>query len=271
MTIPIIISKLQDGSPIGAVAPFMETTYSVPSLVDFYPAGIILPILLPDDGFALWFQRNLSSNTAALAGDGFSLNLTSDINIGINDLSIYLSGGITNINSYNSTGGETSSQVVNGATLFNDITPTQAADGYTDYRCIYIFNDKGIDLTNFIVSITSQVAGGAAVTVGIDAKDDIQNVTVNGTPTSGNFVLQYLSRYEYYDVYEYITVNFDPTPAVWLQNFQNAINNVNEFGFSDAVVTMNQTGSYTAFTITFSGTGKYRYYDLVELYANNLL
>lgn len=75
-------------------------------------------------------------------------------------------GPETNLGKYASSGTLTDATLDN---VFNDITGDQNAAGQVDYQCIFVHNNHAsLTLQNSVVWITSQVAGGADVAIGLD-------------------------------------------------------------------------------------------------------
>lgn len=75
--------------------------------------------------------------------------------------------------------------------LFDNVSPTEAANGFIDYRCFYICNKHTKDfLTNINLTINSQAAGGANITIATKEIDDVQEVTLIGSyPDPTGFVI----------------------------------------------------------------------------------
>ena len=112
----------------------------------------------------------------------------------VSEISLVLSGGSVNSDPSLSLGGNPSSSPVNSNALnniFNDITPDESLSGLEDYRCVYFFNDSDDPIFNLKLWMLSETENGSSVTLGIQDKDEIQRLTITGTPTGGSFSLTY--------------------------------------------------------------------------------
>lgn len=177
------------------------------------------------------------------------------------DIVMVLSGGADNTLSIDSLGGDPSVTVV-PTRLFSTISPTDAEAGFTDYRCIYVANNHDTDsLYNTKIFITDEIADGADVKLGFLFQDDIQQVVINGTVSSGSFSL-------FYDGNSF-TVNYNATLSTWASNFQTAIRAVSD-ALADVTVTGSTSGSRTIFQVEFVDGAGSRYHPLLELDDNNL-
>lgn len=53
--------------------------------------------------------------------------------------------------------------------VFDDVSPAEASAGATDYRCLFALNNHAtLTLIGAALSISSQTAGGATITIGLD-------------------------------------------------------------------------------------------------------
>ena len=189
-----------------------------------------------------------------------------------NDINMVLSGGTSNIDSDESLGGEPSSQPINTETLFSNIAQVDVDAGYTDYRCIYIFNESGIDnLRNSRVQITIKEETGASVNLGVDYNTEIQEMIIRGAVTGGNFTILCPGTNVSGPLFTVKTVQYDANINVWASNFQTALRSCTSYGYSDIVVTGASAATSTVFTINFIGDGDNRYYDLIAVQDNNLI
>lgn len=76
--------------------------------------------------------------------------------------------------------------------LFDLVTGLENAASQVDYRCIFVHNNHGtLTLSNAVVWISAQVAGGATIAIGIDtngvsgiSSSSAQAVTVGSTTTA---------------------------------------------------------------------------------------
>jgi hypothetical protein len=73
------VAKIQDGSPVNAVAPSVPSELSSPSGVQFLNADNSAPIqigkLLPGDGLPVWIKRKTPRRVQPLTHDGFQLKV----------------------------------------------------------------------------------------------------------------------------------------------------------------------------------------------------
>lgn len=177
------------------------------------------------------------------------------------DISIVLSGGSSNTNPALSFGGQPSSHAV-GTTLnnlFTNVTAAQAQSGYTDYRCIYVFNNNSTDVFyNVSVSLQSQIAGGSTITIGVLARNEVQRIAINGSPTGGNLVLKYENALS-------PQINWDNTPSVFAVNLQAGLNGT--AGLSQVSCAHSSGSNYT---ITFTGDDGNRNQNLLVVDTNAL-
>ena len=170
------------------------------------------------------------------------------------DIVFVLSGGSSNYDPNLSLGGEPGYPLQGSLNnLFSNITSSEAQNGYTDYRCIYIFNDSNITLYNTQISL-SQDSSGSDVYFGVIFATDTQTVTLTGIPTDGSFTLSYESIS--------FTVNYDPEPSVFASNFTNALAEIG----GNPLVTLVTAPAYK-FTVNFQDNVSQ---PLLEFMSNNL-
>lgn len=188
-----------------------------------------------------------------------------------NNINMLLSGGTSNIDSNESLGGEPSSQPINSETLFSNISQNDLDEGYTDYRCFYIFNDNGVDdLKNAKVQIIAKEKSGSSVYIGINFSTEIQEMIIRGEVTGGNFTILCPGTHVSGPLFLIKTVQYDADINIWASNFQTALRSCETFGYSDIIVTGISTATSYVFTINFIGSGNNRFYDLISLQDNNL-
>jgi hypothetical protein len=181
-----------------------------------------------------------------------------------NDIVFVLSGGSFNTDPNRSLGGNPSSQIVGSGlnNLFSSITETEAANGKTDFRCLYVFNQNPTDsLFSVRALVDSEVADGSSVEIGILTATEKQVIAIVNLVTGGSFTLTYEAQN--------VTVNFDPDLAVWTSNLQNALNTIPDFNNGINIQTI-QTLNQVAFVVSFEGNGDNKAYSLLSLFANNL-
>lgn len=78
----VVISTLQEGSPVNTVAPEIASEIIPPGQVTFFASSehdpVIVPKLRPGEGFPIWFHRTVDPGTIAVANDGFRLKFTAE-------------------------------------------------------------------------------------------------------------------------------------------------------------------------------------------------
>jgi hypothetical protein len=181
--------------------------------------------------------------------------------ISASDISMVLSGGTSNTNPALSFGGQPSSTaIVAGVNnLFANVSATQAQAGYTDYRCIYVFNDNSTDsFYNVSISIQSQISGGSTVSLGILARNEVQQISITGSPTGGYLVL----KYEGSDTPHIVWNN---SPSAFAMNLQNGLNGTG--GLTQ--VSVSSIGG-SKWNITFAGADGNRNQNLLTVTTNAL-
>ena len=180
------------------------------------------------------------------------------------DIIITLTGGSANTDPDSSLGGEPSSYPITGVinNLFDNIDSSQSSSGYTDYRCVYIFNNNSVDsLYDLKVYISSEIESGSDIELGITNRLEIQKITLVGTPTDGSFEISYTPPGESLQTR---TVYWDLDLGVWTQNIQNALNSITTL---NCIVTAAGSFSNRVFNLSFTD---YRSHDIIGLDISNL-
>lgn len=177
------------------------------------------------------------------------------------DISITYSGGSSNSNPLLSLGGDPSSVAIGSLinNLFRDVTSSEAATGYTDYRCFYIFNDSATEtFYNVNVGIDSEESEGSNIYIGTIERDEIQTIQFAGSTTTGTFTLDYDSS---------ITdpITWSGTYSILATNIQTALNDLSEL--SEVEVVSNGSG---LFTVTFAGADGNKNHPLLDVDDNSL-
>ena len=108
------------------------------------------------------------------------------------DITFVFSGGASNFNPLLSIGGDPSSIEIGniGNNLFNSLDDTQLQKGIVDYRCFYIFNQSEFD-TYFFPKIFVINNSECFLQIGQNLVDELQIITISGSPTSGSFVIEF--------------------------------------------------------------------------------
>lgn len=177
------------------------------------------------------------------------------------DISFVYSGGSNNLDPSKSIGGVPSINPINGTidSLFNYVKREYAEEGYTDYRCFYIFNNSETDTVyNANVYFENQIEGISYCQIGIAKSIDSQTLTLNPTPDYGTFQLEYE---------DYITQNIDwnSEPTIFAKNIENALNDLEVL--SGVVV---QRILSNSFLISFAGDDNNRSHEDLAVSLNNL-
>jgi hypothetical protein len=186
------------------------------------------------------------------------------------DISLVLSGGATNIDPNLSLGGDPSAAPVASGilnNLFADVAADQTADGYEDYRCVYLFNDGPTAVYAVELWVAANDPDGAIIELGIADQNEAQRVTISGAVlTGGSLTLSYQGA-------EFTTA-YDDDLSVWAAALEVAILDLTDGSdpfFTDVTVLAQTAGSGTViFDITFDGLDAKRNFDKFEVAANDL-
>jgi len=177
------------------------------------------------------------------------------------DITFVYSGGETNREIESSLGGSASIYpIVEGLNnLFPNIEESSIQNtDFTDYRCLYMFNDSLIDPFS---NVTIAMSENLEVFIGLDEfLDDEQSVLITGTATGGSVTLKYEETN--------LVWNYDADVDTWANNLKIALNNLSVL--SEVVVTGISIVGGTLFTATFAGADGNRNHQLLELVSNDL-
>lgn len=175
------------------------------------------------------------------------------------DISFVYSGGSGNNNPNSSLGSDPSSYPISGAinNIFSDITEQQATAGYTDYRCIYVFNDNSVDtLYDCVAQIQDQLTGGSNISIGVKIATEVQKINISGTMSGGSLTLSYEG--------DNFTANYNADLNIFAQNIETALNAL------DSLSGTSVTSVSGGFEIIFSGFDDNKSHELIQLVTNNL-
>jgi hypothetical protein len=159
------------------------------------------------------------------------------------DINIVFSGGVQNTTQIDSLGGFPSpvSPTDNKNNLFNNISPRQTTQGWTDYRCLYVFNDNN-DLryeTKVFIEYLSEI--GATIYLGLLLQNDVQKLDFTANvPTGGTFTISIHGM-------KSDTITWDSSTTTLATRIQEAISAVVE-----CTVAVPTPGTHI-YTITFQG------------------
>ena len=185
------------------------------------------------------------------------------------DINVVLSGGSSNTDPNLSLGGDPSgtpisSGIVNN--LFDDVSVDESEDGHEDYRCMYLFNDSIGNIFNGRIWIISQVLDGSFVEIGIEERDEIQRITLDGIATSGSFTLSY-------EGISFVSV-FNSDLGTWAAALQATLRALMDGGgdlfFKDIVVSASASGTTTIFDVSFPLQDGSRNHDSFVLESDDL-
>lgn len=190
-----------------------------------------------------------------------------------NDISVWLSGGASNINPNQSLGGDPSiSPIVNNTlnNLFDDVTAEEALDGVENYRCIYIFNDGDTTIWNVKLFIFADEAAGASMEIGIYERNESQRLTITGASPSltGKIVLSYSGNA--FDLF------YNSNISIMASDLQTALEELvkdeetGEKFFKNVTVTAQGTAENNIFDIKWDGKDAKRSFESFVLISNQL-
>jgi hypothetical protein len=184
------------------------------------------------------------------------------------DISVVLSGGSNNMIPNASLGGNPSvTPIVTNVldNLFDDISSDQNNAGFTDYRCIYFFNDGDTTIYSVNTYILSEQDGGAVMKIGVIEFDEFQRIAMVGLPTGGSAVLSY-------DGFN-VTFDYDPSISVMATSLQNALNSLVDSNnvpvLQDVSITAQPIQSTILFDIVFAGRDGSRSHPTIHVVSNS--
>lgn len=182
-----------------------------------------------------------------------------------NDIMFYHSGGLLNNDPELDLGGDASAFQLSPVALnnlFNDLTAKESRYGLIDYRCIYIFNDHSTEtLRNAKVFLDSQVQSGSHIEIGADVKDEIQKVSVSGTPNEGENMELAVDGSNF-------IVDYHPNTTIWKGNFQTEIRGID--GMNDVIVEVAGEVPSVTFTVNFLGNAASRSLSNISVVSSSL-
>jgi hypothetical protein len=147
--------------------------------------------------------------------------------------------------------------------LFDDVTPLEAQNGSTDYRCFYIWNGNvTVAITNLSLQLGLCFSCGSSIATGSKLQNDVQQITIsclgtNSTPDVGGFVI---FQTEFGPPF---TIYYNGDWAQFAADLEAALNMQPWCG----TVTVSGTNP---FTITFDGEAGNRRVQLIRVLQNNL-
>jgi hypothetical protein len=177
------------------------------------------------------------------------------------DIIFVYSGGSNNLDPSKSIGGNPSINSINGTlnNLFSNINREDSEEGFTDYRCFYIFNNSETEsLFNASIFFDSQIPGVSSCELGVSKSTDIQILTLSSIPSSGSFTLKY-------EDYTTGNINWNNNLSIFQKNIQDALNDLDIF--SGVVV---EELSSVNYSLSFLGDNNNRNYSLLTTGSINL-
>jgi hypothetical protein len=108
-------------------------------------------------------------------------------------------------------------------------------------------------------SVYNQNSSAAVCYIGLDKKNDIQKITLSGSPISGNLVLNYDG--------DDFTVEFSSNTQQLALNFQQQLI---DLGLLGVIVTTEAKTGYYNILINFESDSGFKYHPLISLVSNNL-
>lgn len=175
------------------------------------------------------------------------------------DISVVLSGGVTNINPNLSLGGSPSSSPITDGVLnnlFDDISPEEAIDGHEDYRCLYFFNDGLSSVYDIQLWIYDDFVDGAAMEIGVQASDEIQRITIADGPITGGLMQINYDGYQFDSPYESL--------QDWATSLQDSFNAL--VPLNDITVNAQNVGSdMIIFDVTFGNKDGFRNHPEIQI------
>lgn len=182
--------------------------------------------------------------------------------ISANSISVVLSGGLNNKYPDKSLGGEPSSYPIisgNLNNLFRDLGSEEfLSTAFEDYRCFYVFNDSDNTIYNMKVWIIEEVFGGANIEFGVKANNELQRITIFGTPTSGTITFSYENN-------QFIS-NISSNIDTWAINLQNQLNKLPTL--NNVSVLGQKLDDQIFFNIDFGGEDGLRSHDVIQHISN---
>lgn len=180
--------------------------------------------------------------------------------ITLDDIVFVFSGGSSNYDPFQSIGGDPSSVEISeiSGNLFGSLVDPQLRLGIVDYRCFYVFNQNSTD-TLYDFSVYVENTTTTSCLLGIKTQNEIQKITLSGSPVSGNLVLNYNGIN--------MLVNFTTNMSQLATNFIQAFTTVGVLGVQ--VTAVANTGYYTV-TINFDGDSGFKFHPLLINVSNNL-
>jgi len=167
-----------------------------------------------------------------------------------------LSGGEDNLNPLLSLGGEISSYAVSGDAngLFPDLSDASVREGYTDHRCLYVFNGSPQALENASIHVAEPDLGESRVLLGLKKRSESQVISVTGPVFFG-----------------YVTFSFENTEfsSVWSGSpdafASGIVSGFAGIGVEGVSVSLSFVGNIHRFTVLFGGDNDNKAHPLIQV------
>ena len=209
--------------------------------------------------------------------DNYNVVISKEVFLAISfsDLSFVLSGGTYNDDPKQSLGGLPSPTPIsnNLNNLFGSITPQQASNGKTDYRCLYVFNDNSTEtMYNMSVTIASLAPNNldtpTRIYIGSLFREENQLLKLTpaesiSTP-SGSFKLQI-------DSSETELISYTSDNTILATRMQSALNEILE---DNVIVTFDGIDTDTVtkiFSVSFYGINKNKAFGTISVTDNTII
>lgn len=177
--------------------------------------------------------------------------------ISANQINFFLSGDSNNSNPSLSLGGSISNFNITNSinNLFSNITSEEAVAGKTDYRCFYIKNISETDsIYDVELYVSSQGSSGSSVSIGTEFSNEIQNIEILGSVSSGDAEFSYNQNN--------FTVN-------WSTFSSDLISGLESLGIQGVQVSYSNTNNIHNFSIVFAGDSANKNHPTLILINNN--
>lgn len=175
-----------------------------------------------------------------------------------NDISVVLSGGTNNLDPNQSLGADPSSAPLRSGilnSLFPDVSADEATNGFTSYRCIYIFNDGDTAIYNVNMFIVTP-STATTIAIGINDANEFQRILVTnaGSVTGGSLNISYEGQGADFA--------YNSDLATWclaIQNFLNSlVDGQQQPVLSNVLITGQLSGTSIIFDVHFNGNDGHR-------------
>lgn len=179
------------------------------------------------------------------------------------------SGGVNNTNPNLDLGGtismfEIALNPLNN--LFDDISPEEGESGLVDYRCFYIYNNNSnMFLLSPIITLVSQGSNGSDITIGTLTSNEIQRITISGTPDDDGYIIL---QTEFGSAF---TANYNSSFANLATSIEESLQSLPFCSTCTATLTVPTPPENPYIDIEFNGQAGQRKTKLIQLIANRFV